>query len=105
MGVIGCFMALLELLKQGRLIARQSENFGEIYLRLATEDELEEVERKQAEFEAEAARRAAAKEEQGLGDAEPEGSGATDDDAATTDASEGSTAEPQASPRSAEEGT
>jgi len=100
MGVIGCFMALLELLKQGRLVARQTENFGEIYLRLATEDELAEAERRQAEFEAEAARRAAATNAA----KEPEAA-AAETDAVTTDPIAGSTAEPPDSPRSAQEGT
>ncbi len=33
-GLIGCFMALLELIKQGRIEARQEGNFSEIYLAL-----------------------------------------------------------------------
>lgn len=44
MEVIGNFMALLELMKQGRLEARQDKTCGEIYLILVSAAPIEEVE-------------------------------------------------------------
>ncbi len=43
MGVIGMFMAMLELIKQGRIHARQERILGEILLSLRSEDEIEEA--------------------------------------------------------------
>jgi segregation and condensation protein A len=43
MGIIGTFMALLELVKQGRIHARQEELHGEIVLALRNDDEVVEA--------------------------------------------------------------
>ena len=43
MGIIGTFMAMLELIKQGRIHARQELIHGEIQLSLRSEEEIEDA--------------------------------------------------------------
>lgn len=82
MEVIGNFMALLELMKQGRLSARQDQVCGEIYLTLLSEEEVEAIRKRVAEYEESVKRREAAKREAVAAEEardEPEGKSASSD--------------------------
>lgn len=84
MEVIGNFMALLELMKQGRIRARQDEACGEIYLVLLSDEEVAAAAERAAAYEemvrVREAAKAAARASEGLptGDAPAEAGAASD---------------------------
>lgn len=81
MEVIGNFMALLELMKQGRLSSRQDTVCGEIYLTLLADEEVEATRARDAAYEESMRRREAAKAEARAAEEGSEREQSTDSDA------------------------